>query len=136
MKQVKFLSVFVFIIMVMISCNKTPHDKISGKWDVEKIENSAMTEAADIEFLNEMNANVLKTEVFEFNADKISKKLPEAMEGTWEMDETGTTLSIDWGVDDMYSPHTYKIISLTSESLVIEEDFDEFFIKTSFVKMK
>ena len=136
MKQFKLLSVLLIFVIFASSCNKTPHDKISVKWDVEKIENSTMTEATDIEFLNEMNADVLNDEVFEFTAEKISKNFPEASEGTWEMDEAGTSLSIDWGEDDLYSPHTFVIKTLTDESLVIEEDFEEFSITTTFVKAK
>lgn len=136
MKQFRLLSVLLIFVIFASSCNNTPHDKIAAKWDVEKIENSTMTEASDIEFLNEMNADVLNDEVFEFTADKVSKKFPDAIEGTWEMDEAGTTLSIDWGQDDLYSPHTYVIKALTDESLVIEEDFDEFSITTTFVKAK
>ncbi len=136
MKQFKFLSILLIFVIFASSCNKTPHDKISTKWDVEKIENSTMTEASDIEFLNEMNADVLNDEVFEFTAEKISKNFPEASEGTWEMDEAGTSLSIDWGEDDLYSPHTFVIKTLTDESLVIEEDFEEFSITTTFVKAK
>ncbi len=136
MKQFKLLSVILVIVIFASSCKNTAHDKISAKWDVDKIDNSTMTEASDIEFLNEMNAEVLNDEIFEFTEDKVSKKFPEAMEGTWEMDEAGTSLSIDWGEDDLYSPHIFVIKTLTDESLVIEEDFDEFSITTTFVKAK
>ncbi|MCF6366699.1 MAG: hypothetical protein L3J35_10910 [Bacteroidales bacterium] len=136
MKQIKLLSILLIFVVFASSCKKTPHDKISGKWDVNKIENSTMTEAADIEFLNEMNAEVLENEIFEFSDKKISKKFPEATEGTWEMDEAGDTLKIDWGVDDMYSPHKFVIETLTEDSLVLIEDFDEFLITTSFIKTK
>jgi hypothetical protein len=136
MKQIKFFSVILIFVLFTASCNKTPKEKMSGKWDVEKIENSTMHETADIEFLNEMNANILKTEVFEFADTKVKKTLPEPIEGTWEIDEAGTVLTIDWGADDMYSPHKFNVKELTSEKLVIEEDFEEFFIKTTFVKVK
>ncbi len=136
MKQIKLLSVLVIFLTLTVACNKTPHDKMKGKWDVAKIVNSAMTEQEDINYFNEMNKDVLEKEIFIFTDDKITKELPEKTEGTWEINEAGTELSIDWGADDSYSPHTFVVKKLSSDSLIIEEDFEEFYITTYFSKIK
>ncbi len=136
MKQIKLLTVLVLFAALIVSCNKTPHDKIKGKWDVVKIVNSTMTEQEDIDFFNEMNKDVLDNEVFTFTEDKVTKNYPEKSEGTWEINEDGTELSIDWGADDAYSPHTFVVKKLTSDSLIIEEDFEEFLMTTYFSKIK
>jgi len=136
MKQIKLLSVLVIFLTLTVACNKTPHDKMIGKWDVTKIVNSTMTEQEDIDFFDEMNKDVLDKEVFIFSDDKVTKNFPEQSEGTWEIDEKGTVLSIDWGENDTYSPHTFAVKKLSSDSLIIEEDFEEFFITTYFFKIK
>ncbi len=135
MKQIKFLSAIFLVLFFLNSCNKTPHDKIMGSWDIVKIENPQI-EDTDIDAFNELNKDALDNEVFTFTEEKVSKKLPEEKEGTWEMDEAGTSLSIDWGEEDIMSPHTYSIKALTNESLIIEEDFDDFIITTTFEKTK
>jgi hypothetical protein len=109
---------------------------IKGNWDVVKIENSSFTLPEDIEFFNKMSAEVLDKEKFLIEDGKITRSMPEAANGTWKMDEAGTKLIIDWGKNDSYSPHTYVIKTITKEQLVIEEDFDEFTIITSFSKVK
>ena len=135
MKQIKLLSATLLILFILSSCNKTPHDKLMGEWDVQKIENPQI-EDSDIDAFNELNKDVLDNEVFNFTEEKISKKFPDVAEGTWEMDEAGTMLTIDWGESDIMSPHTYTIKALTNESLIIEEDFDDFLITTTFEKIK
>ncbi|NOZ34942.1 MAG: hypothetical protein GXO80_06555 [Chlorobi bacterium] len=136
MKQIKLLSVLVIFLTLTVSCNKTPHDKLIGKWDVTKIVNSTMTEQDDIDFFNEMNKDVLDKEVFTFTNDKVTKSFPEKTEGTWEIDEKGKILTIDWGENDNYSPHTFVVEKLTSDSLIIQEDFEEFLMTTYFSKIK
>lgn len=136
MKQIKLLSILVIFLTLTVACNKTPHDKLIGKWDVSKIVNSTLTEQDDIDFLNEMNKDALDNEVFTFEEDKITRNFPEKSEGTWEIDEKGTILSIDWGENDTYSPHTFAVKKLTSDSLIIEEDFEEFLMTTFFSKIK
>lgn len=136
MKQIKLLSVLVIFLTLTVSCNKTPHDKMIGKWDVTKIVNSTMTEQSDIDFFNEMNKDVLDKEVYTFTEDKVEKNFPEKTQGTWEIDEKGTVLTIDWGENDTYSPHSFDVKRLTSDSLIISEDFEEFFITTYFSKIK
>jgi len=136
MKQIKLLSVLVIFLSLTVACNKTPHDKLIGDWDVSKIVNSTMTEQDDIDFFNDMNKDVLDKEVFTFSEDKVVKKFPEKSEGTWEIDEKGTVISIDWGENDTYSPHTFVVKKLTSDSLIIEEDFEEFLMTTYFSKIK
>ena len=135
MKQIKLLSILVIFLTLTVACNKTPHDKLIGKWDVSKIVNSTLTEQDDIDFLNEMNKDALDNEVFTFEEDKITRNFPEKSEGTWEIDEKGTILSIDWGENDTYSPHTFAVKKLTSDSLIIEEDFEEFLMTTYFSKV-
>lgn len=135
MKQIKLLSATLLILFILSSCNKTPHDKLMGEWDVQKIENPQI-EDSDIDAFNELNKDVLDNEVFNFTEEKISKKFPDVAEGTWEMNEAGTMLTIDWGESDIMSPHTYTIKALTNESLIIEEDFDDFLITTTFEKIK
>ena len=136
MKHLKIFLVPAIIAIFTFACKKTPHDMINGKWDVIKIENSTMTDQEDIDFFNQMNADVIDKEEFNFAEGTITRNFPENSEGTWEMDEKGTNLSIDWGSNDTYSPHTFNILSLTNDSLIIEEDYEEFFIKTTFVKLK
>ena len=136
MKQIKLLSILVIFLTLTVACNKTPHDKIIGKWDVSKIVNSTMTEQSDIDFFNEMNKDVLDKEVYTFTDDKVEKNFPEKAEGTWEIDEKGTVLTIDWGENDTYSPHSFEVKKLTSDSLIVSEDFEEFFITTYFSKIK
>lgn len=134
MKHLKTFSIIALVAILFSSCKLTPHDKISGKWKISEIENTTMTLEEDIEFFNQMNEELIKSQVITFEEAKITKSYPEALEGTWEMDEDGTVLTIDWGQEDTYSPHTYSIKTLTKDSLVVEEDFDEFFIITSYVK--
>jgi len=136
MKQIKLLSVLVIFLTLTVSCNKTPHDKLIGNWDISNIVNSTMTEQDDIDFFNEMNKDVLDKETFTFTDDKVSKNFPEKSEGTWEIDENGTVISIDWGENDTYSPHTFAVKKLTSDSLIVEEDFEEFLMTTFFSKVK
>lgn len=135
MKQIKLLSATLLILFILNSCNKTPHEKLIGEWDIDKIENPQI-EDTDIDAFNELNKNALDNEVFSFTDEKVSKKLPEASEGTWEMDEAGTLLTIDWGESDIMSPHSYTVKALTNESLILEEDFDDFTISTTFKKVK
>jgi len=135
MKQIKLLSATFLILFILSSCNKTPHDKIMGNWNITKIENPQI-EDTDIDAFNELNKDALDNEVFNFVEEKVSKKLPEASEGTWEMDEAGTILTIDWGESDIMSPHSYSIKALSNESLILEEDFDDFIITTTFEKVK
>lgn len=136
MKQFKLLSVaFVLFALLVTSCNKTPHDKIIGSWDITKIENPRI-EDTDIDAVNEFNKPVLDNQIYTFSEDKISKKHPEVADGEWEMNEEGTILTIDWGSEDINSPHNYNIKALTGSSLIIEEDFDDFVITTSFDKVK
>jgi len=135
MKQFKLLSAILVILIFVSSCNKTPHDKIMGEWDITKIENPQI-EDSDIDAFNELNKEALDNQIFTFDAEKkISKKMPELTDGEWEMDEAGTILTLDWGEDDIMSPHSYTIKALTKESLIIEEDFEDFIITTSFVKL-
>lgn len=136
MKQIKLLSVLVIFLTLTVACNKTPHDKLIGKWDVSKIVNSTMTEQDDIDFFNEMNKDVLDKEMYTFSDGKITKSFPEQTEGTWEIDENGSVLSIDWGENDINSPHTFSVKKLTSDSLIVEEDFEEFLMTTYFSKIK
>ncbi len=136
MKKYTFFSVIIIIILFITSCKPSPHDMIKGNWDVVKIENSSFTLPEDIEFFNKMSAEVLDKEKFLIEDGKITRSMPEAANGTWKMDEAGTKLIIDWGKNDSYSPHTYVIKTITKEQLVIEEDFDEFTIITSFSKVK
>ncbi|NPA45476.1 MAG: hypothetical protein GXO49_08075 [Chlorobi bacterium] len=135
MKQIKLLSATLLILFILNSCNKTPHDKIMGSWDITKIENPKI-EDTDIDAFKELNKEALDNEVFTFTEEKVTKKLPEASEGTWEMDEAGTILTIDWGEGDIMSPHSYTIKALTNDNLIIEEDFDDFIITTTFEKVK
>ncbi len=132
MKQIKLLSVFTILLVFIFSCNKTPQDKILGKWDIEKIENPFFD---DSEALNNMNKDVLDNEIFNFSDKEISKKIP-ATEGTWEMDEAGTKLIIKWDETDKDQQHTYDIKTLTEDSLIIVEDFEEFTVTTTFSKIK
>ncbi len=134
MKHIKLVPVFILLLVFAVSCNKTPHDKMLGKWDVAKIVNSTMTEQEDIAFFNDMNKNILDNELYTFTNEKITRTLPEKIEGTWEIDEQGTVLSIDWGESDINSPHNFVIKKLTSDSLIIEEDFEEFLMTTYFIK--
>jgi hypothetical protein len=136
MKHIKVFSFLAVLAIFTFACKKTPHDMITGNWDVIKTENSTMTEQEDIDFFNQMNAEVIESEAFNFSEGKVTKKFPENSEGTWELDEKGTTLIIDWGENDTYSPHTFNVLTLSNDSLVIEEDYEEFFIKTTFVKIK
>lgn len=136
MKQIKLLSVLVIFLTLTVACNKTPHDKLIGKWDVTKIVNSSMTEQDDINFFNEMNKDVLDKEIYTFSNDKVTKNFPEQTEGTWEIDEKGQILSIDWGENDINSPHKFSVKKLTSDSLIVVEDFEEFLITTYFAKIK
>lgn len=135
MKKFTFFSVIAFVVFFS-SCKQTPHDMIKGNWDLAKIENSGYSLPEDIEFFNKINSEVLAKEKFVIEDGKISKSMPEAISGSWKMDEEGTKLIIDWGEKDSYSPHTYVIKSLTEETLVIEEDFDEFTLITTFNKIK
>jgi hypothetical protein len=123
-------------IILISSCKKTPHDLIKGNWDITKIENSSYSLPEDIDFFNKINSEVLAKEKFVIEDGKISKSMPENTIGTWKMDEKGTKLIIDWGEKDIYSPHTFVIKSLTEDNLVIEEDFEEFALITSFSKVK
>ncbi len=132
MKQIKLLSVFTILLVFIFSCNKTPQDKILGQWDIEKIENPFFD---DSEALNNMNKDVLDNEIFNFSDKKISKKIP-ATEGTWEMDEAGTKLTIKWDETDKDQQHIYDIKTLTEDSLIIVEDFEEFTVTTTFSKIK
>lgn len=136
MKHLKIFSILAMIAIFTSACKTTPHDKISGKWNISKIENSTMTDQEDIDFFNQMNAEAITNEELNFTEGKITRKYPEAKEGIWEMDEAGTYLTIDWGEDDTYSPHKYNIKSLTDDSMIIEEDFEEFFITTTYTKSK
>ena len=136
MKQLKVLSILAIIVIFISACKSTPHDKINGKWNVTKIENSTMTDQEDIDFFNQMNADLINNEELKFTDGKITKTFPEIKEGKWEMNETGTQLMIDWGEDDTYSPHNFVIKSLSDDSMVIEEDYDEFFITTTLKKIK
>ena len=136
MKHLKAFSVLVIIAVFFSACKTTPHDKISGKWNITKIENSTMTDQEDIDFFDQMNADLMINQEIDFAEGKITKTYPDPKEGTWEMNEEGTTLTIDWGEEDTYSPHNFKIKSLTDDSLVTEEDFEEFFITTSYTKSK
>jgi hypothetical protein len=124
------------LIVFLGACKKTPHDMIKGNWDIAKIENSSYTLPEDIDFFNKINAEVLEKEKYVIEDGKISKSMPEATVGSWKMDEEGTKLIIDWGKNDIYSPHNYVIKTLTDESLIIEEDFDEFSLITTFNKAK
>jgi len=136
MKQFKLLSILLVTIIFVSSCNKTPHDKIIGKWDVAKIENPQI-EDSDIDAFNELNKETLENQIYTFSEqEKVSKKTPVETVGEWEMDEAGTVLTLDWGESDIMSPHSYTIKALTKESLIIEEDFEDFIITTSFVKIK
>ena len=135
MKKFTFFSVIAFVV-IFSSCKQTPHDMIKGNWDIAKIENSSYTLPEDVEFFDKINSEVLAKEKFVIEDGKISKSMPEAQSGSWKMDEEGTKLIIDWGEKDSYSPHTYVIKSLTEETLVIEEDFDEFTLITTFNKVK
>lgn len=132
MKKIKLLSVFAILIVFIISCNKTPHDKIMGKWDVDKIENPFFD---DTEALNNMNKDVLDNEIFEFFDKKVTKKIPAA-EGTWSMNEAGTKLRLNWDENNKNQQHNYVIKTLSEDSLKIEEDFEEFTVTTSFIKVK
>ncbi len=132
MKQIKLLSVFTILLVFIFSCNKTPQDKILGKWDIEKIENPFFD---DSEALNNMNKDVLDNEIFNFSDKEISKKIPATV-GTWEMDEAGTKLTIKWDETDKDQQHTYDIKTLTEDSLIIVEDFEEFTVTTTFSKIK
>jgi hypothetical protein len=136
MKKYGFFLVIVLSVLMITSCKKTPHDLIKGNWDITKIENSSYSNPEDIAFFDKINSEVLAKEKFVFEEGKISKSMPEATNGSWKMDEKGTKLIIDWGEKDVYSPHTFVIKSLTEDNLVIEEDFEEFTLTTSFAKVK
>lgn len=136
MKQLKVLSILAIIVIFISACKSTPHDEITGKWNVIKIENSTMTDQEDIDFFNQMNADLMNNEELNFTEGEITKKFPDVKEGIWEMDEAGTYLMIDWGEEDTYSPHNFDIKSLSNDSMVIEEDFEEFFITTTLTKSK
>jgi len=136
MKHLKAFSIIALIAVIFTACTLTPHDKISGKWKISKIENTTMTIQDDIDFFDKMNEDLVKSQEINFEEGKITKTYPESKEGIWEMDEGGTTLTIDWGQDDTYSPHTLIIKTLSKDSLVVEEDFEEFFIITTYTKIK
>ena len=136
MKHLKAFSVLVIIAVFFSACKTTPHDKISGKWNISKIENSTMTDQEDIDFFNQMNADLMKSQEVNFAEGKITKTYPDLKEGTWEMDEEGSNLKIDWGEEDTYSPHNYIIKSLTDDSMIVEEDYEEFLIITTYIKSK
>ena len=134
MKHLKTFSIIVLVAILFSACKLTPHDKITGKWKISKIENTTMTLEEDIDFFNQMNEELMKSQEITFEEGKIMKTYPEAQEGTWEMDEEGTVLTIDWGQEDTYSPHTFNVKTLSKDSMVIEEDFEEFFIITTYIK--
>lgn len=136
MKHLKAFSILAIIVIFLSACKTTPHDKIGGKWNITKIENSTMTDQEDIDFFNQMNADLIKSQEINFAEGKITKTYPDSKEGTWEMDNEGSNLTIDWGAEDTYSPHNYKIKSLTDDSMVVEEDYEEFFIITTYTKSK
>lgn len=137
MKNFKLLTaVLALLVFVITSCNKTPHDKIMGNWDITKIENPRI-EDGDIDAINELNKPLLDNEIYTFsNNNKVSRKYPEVAEGEWEMNEEGTVLTIDWGPEDIKSPRSYSIKALTNASLIIEEDLEESTMTISFDKVK
>ncbi len=125
---------FLLLALTFIACNKSPHEKIKGEWDIVKIENSAMTEQSDIDDFNEMNAEVIKNEAYSFQNKKITRVFVEPKSGTWKMDKEGKLLIIDWGKDDFYSPHKYDVLTLDEKTLQVVEHFDVFDVTTTFEK--